>query len=215
MSHFETIKLNYIWNFSQESVVREFLWDPVEQTMNKSLLRIVDPGPLRAPIASFVLRRNKDLELILETTTAREASSSTEEHPPGTLRRNEDKVRWENGFGFGATGTGAQPFSFKTLNDLHRGLHETVETSTLHSVEAEFPEPGTPAYTLDWLEKRGWLVSLAADVQPQRTIAEIRSIGLEPDGITITGVETEEGGSAACVSVASSIWTCISALDGW
>ena len=41
----------------------EFLWDPVERTVNGSLLRIVDPGPLRAPIISFVLRRSKDFDL--------------------------------------------------------------------------------------------------------------------------------------------------------
>jgi len=38
----------------------EFLWDPIERTMNESLLRIVYPGPLRAPIVSFQLRRDKN-----------------------------------------------------------------------------------------------------------------------------------------------------------
>ena len=84
----------------------EFLWDSVERTMNKSMLRIVDPGPLRAPIISFVLRRNKDLDLVIETTTARHAVSSTPTRPPGTLRRNDDHIRFENGFGFNATGKG-------------------------------------------------------------------------------------------------------------
>lgn len=53
----------------------EFLWYPVERTVNGSLLRIVDPGPLRAPIISFVLRRRKDFDLVMETTTAGDAVS--------------------------------------------------------------------------------------------------------------------------------------------
>ena len=127
----------------------EFLWDPVERTMNGSLLRIVDPGPLRAPVISFVLRRNKDFDLVMETTTAGDAVSSGPQHPPGTLRRNDDRVRWENGFRFNATGKGVQPLSFKTTHDHRSGVRETVETSSLHSVEATFPDADAPAYTID------------------------------------------------------------------
>ena len=106
----------------------EFLWDPVERTVNGSLLRIVDPGPLRAPVISFVLRRNKDLDLVMETNTAGDAVSSGPTHPPGTLRRNDDRVRWENGFN--AIGKGVQPLSFKTTHDHRRGARETPTPST-------------------------------------------------------------------------------------
>jgi hypothetical protein len=56
--------------------MREFLWNPVEGTMNDSLLRIVDPGPLRAPINSFVIRRKADLGLAMETQIAQDAVAS-------------------------------------------------------------------------------------------------------------------------------------------
>ena len=179
----------------------KFLWDPVERTMNGSLLRIVDPGPLRAPIISFVLRRNKDFDLVMETTTAGDAVSSAPTHPPGTLRRNDDRVRWENGFGFNAIGKGVQPLSFKTTNDHRRGARETVETSSLHSVEATFPDADTPAYTIDWLENVGGWFHWPQMINRERTVTETRSIGLGPDGVTITDEETEQGGSAACVKI--------------
>jgi hypothetical protein len=38
-------------------------------------------------------------------------------------------------------------------------------------------------------------------VERKRTVSETRSIGLEPDGLTVTDRETEEGGSAACVKI--------------
>jgi hypothetical protein len=176
----------------------DFIWDPVERTMNGSLLRIVDPGPLRAPVLSFVLRRTRDLDLVIETTTARDAVSSARVHPPGTLRRNEDTIRWENGFGFGATGKGVQPRRFRSSSDHHRGVHETVETSSLHSVEADFPDAGAAAYTIDWLDNVSDWFHWPQMINRQRTITEARAIGLGSDGITVTDVETEEGGSAAC-----------------
>lgn len=179
----------------------EFLWDPVERAMNESLLRIVEPGPLRSPIVSFVLRRTKDLDLVLETTTAREAVSSAKVHPPGTLRRNEDTIRWANAFGFGATGAGVQPLSFRSHNDHHRAVHQTVETSSLHSVEADFPDAGAAAYTIDWLENVGGWFHWPQMIDRKRTTTETRSIDLGSDGITVTDVKTEESGSAACVKV--------------
>lgn len=179
----------------------EFLWDPVERTVNGSLLRIVDPGPLRAPIISFVLRRRKDFDLVMETTTAGDAVSSAPTHPPGTLRRNDDRVHWENGFGFNAIGKGVQPLSFETTHDHRRGVSETVETSSLHSVEATFPNADAPAYTIDWLENVGGWFHWPQKVNRERTLTETRSIGLGADGVTITNEETEQGGSAACVKV--------------
>jgi hypothetical protein len=127
--------------------VSKFLWDPAEEMMNGSLLRIVDPGPLRAPINSFTVRRNKDFELTMETVTAHDAVSTARQHPPGTLRINDDTVHWDNGFGFEVTSKGVQPHAFKTTNDRRRGVHETVETSSLYSVEATVPNPDASAYT--------------------------------------------------------------------
>jgi hypothetical protein len=162
----------------------DFLWDPVEGTMNESLLQIVDPGPLRAPISSFVVRRDKDFELIMETITAGDAISSARQRPPGTLRINQDKVSFKNPFGFEAVAHGVQPFGFKTSYDRARGESETVETSSLHSVEATVLYPETPAYTVDWLENvRGFI--WPHTVKRERAITETRTIGPGPIDLTI------------------------------
>jgi hypothetical protein len=179
----------------------DFLWDPVERTMNGALLRIVDPGPLRAPIVSFVLRRTKNLDLVIETTTARDAASAAKVYPPGTLRRNEDTIRWENGFGFFATGRGVQPRRFRSSNDYRRGVHETVETSSLHSIEADVPDAGVAAYTIEWLDNVADWFHWPHMINRRRTVTETRALGFGTDGITITDEATEEGGDAACVRV--------------
>jgi len=178
-----------------------FHWDPVERVMNGSLLRIIDPGPLRAPIVAFALRRTKELDLVLETTTARDAVSAAKVHPPGTLRRNEDTVRWENGFGFGAIGRGVQPHRFRSSSDHSRGVHETIETSSLHSVEADFPDAGAAAYTIDWLDNVSNRFHWPQMINRRRTVTETRAIALGTNGITVTDEETEEGGDAACVQI--------------
>jgi hypothetical protein len=42
--------------------------------INEGHFRVIDPGPLRAPIIDFSLRRDQALDLILETRTASDAS---------------------------------------------------------------------------------------------------------------------------------------------
>ena len=103
--------------------------------MNGSLLRIIDPGPLRAPIVAFALRRTKDLDVVLETTTARDAVSAAKVHPPGTLRRNEDTIRWENGFGFGAIGVTHLPDH--TIEMVLPLLAERIRTNVAHFAAGE------------------------------------------------------------------------------
>jgi hypothetical protein len=54
--------------------------------INEGHFHVTDPGPLRAPIIDFSLRRDEALDLILETKTAPDAKSTAPEYPSGTVR---------------------------------------------------------------------------------------------------------------------------------
>ncbi|MGM4922583.1 hypothetical protein AB8A31_06730 [Tardiphaga sp. 804_B3_N1_9] len=180
----------------------EFLWDPVEGVMNGNLLRIVDAGPLRTPINSFVLRRKADLGLALETQIAQDAVSQVPESPSGTLRMNDAIVRWDNGFGFEVLGKGVVSHAYSTSNDLIRDKHSATETSALHSVEATFPHAEAPVYTIDWLENvdSSWFI-WPHTIKRERTTAETRTIGHGPDEFTVIDQDTRNSMGSHCVKV--------------
>jgi hypothetical protein len=179
----------------------EFLWDPVEGVMNDSLLKIVDPGPLRAPINSFVVRRNADLELTMETQIAVNAVSQDPEHPTGTLRLNEATVRWDNGFGLQVFGKGVLSLGHSTSNDHFRDKHSATETSSLHSVEATFPYAEAAGYTIDWLENVGRWFVWPHTIKSERTIAETRTIGPGPVELIMLDRDTRNSFGSHCVRI--------------
>ncbi len=180
----------------------EFLWDPVEGVLNDSLLRIVDPGPLRVPINSFVVRREADLGLVMETQIAQDAISQVAEYPSGTLRRNNAVVRWDNGFGFRALGKGVLSHGHRSSNNYVRGEHIASENCSLHSVEATFLNSEAPTYTIDWLENvdDGWY-SWPHSVKRKKTVTETRAIGPGPVGLTVTEHDARDSFSSQCVKI--------------
>jgi hypothetical protein len=179
----------------------KFLWDPVEGVMNDSLLRIVDPGPLRTPINSFVVRRKADLELTMETQIAQDAVSQVPEYPSGTLRLNDATVRWDNGFGFQVLGKGVLSHEHSTSNDHFRDKHAASEISSLHSVEATFPYAKAPAYTIFWLENVGGWFIWPHTIKRERTTAERRTIGPGPAELTVVDHDTRDSFGSHCVRI--------------
>jgi hypothetical protein len=77
--------------------------------INEGLFHVTDPGPLRAPILDFSMRRDEKLDLILETRTAPAAKSTAPEHPSGTVRINTDCASLENIGGVKVKLTGVLP----------------------------------------------------------------------------------------------------------
>jgi len=64
--------------------------------INEGHFRVTDPGPLRAPVLDFSLRRDEALDLILETRTAPGAKSTAPEHPSGHVRITTECASLEN-----------------------------------------------------------------------------------------------------------------------
>jgi hypothetical protein len=182
--------------------VSEFHWDPVEHIVNKSHLRIVDPGPLRVPITSFSLRRDETLELILETETASDAKSKVSAPLPGMLRHNTDTIRMANDFGLEVVATGVQPLGFRTSSNHMHGTSSGKERCSLHSVEAILPGSHPTAYTIDWLENvhdRGLVWPHV--IEREKTTVETRLINRGPAALTIRDSETDHGAGADCVKL--------------
>ena len=120
--------------------------------INEGLFRVTDPGPLRAPVLDFSLRRDEALDLILETTIAPDAKSSVSEHPSGTLRIATESATLENPGGVKVRLTGVIPYGVRTETNYRTGQDERVEEASIHAFEADVRSGVDARYTIDWLE---------------------------------------------------------------
>jgi len=78
--------------------------------INDGHFHVAEPGPLHSPILDFSIRRNEELDLILETKAPLEAKSTAPEHPSGTVRINTDCAGLENIGGVKVKLTGVLPY---------------------------------------------------------------------------------------------------------
>ena len=97
---------------------------------------MTDPGPLRAPIIDFSLRRDEALDLILETRTVPDAKCTAPEYPSGTVRITTECASLENFGGVKVRLTGVIPYRVRTSTNYQTGQDEHVEEAKIHALEA-------------------------------------------------------------------------------
>src|ERR1051326_1475665 len=92
--------------------------------INEGHFRVTDPGPLRAPILGFTVRRGNALDLILETRIATGATSTDPERPSGTVRIATESASLENFVGIKVRLMGVMPLAppARPANASHWGV---------------------------------------------------------------------------------------------
>lgn len=126
-------------------------WEYLEKFVNSEHLDVEDAGPLYHPISSVSIVRDEEKQLILTTTSLEDSSSNRNEYPAGTVRMNNDSVVIRGGIlGGSVLAIGVQPFSRDVSRD--RSGRVSVEISTVHSVEVNFPDMDEAATLIEWIE---------------------------------------------------------------
>lgn len=125
-------------------------WEVFEEVMHDSAFQVVDSGPLCGPVTECKLKRNSDLQLVLETTSATNGLGGTPKHVPGTVTRSDDIVQFKSLGGVKAIGRGVTHLGSNT--NYHADSTETIEYSSLHSVEISYPNESDGCYLIEWIE---------------------------------------------------------------
>ena len=81
-------------------------WEFFETGVTSEFYVVTDHGPLFSQITDFKITRNKELNLVLETTSASDSTSSAIERPAGAVVVATAEVKLENRFGSTAVATG-------------------------------------------------------------------------------------------------------------
>ena len=180
--------------------------------INDGLFHVTDPGPLRAPILDFSIRRNEKLDLILETRTVPEAKSTGLERPSGTVRINTECASLENIGGVKVKLTGVLPYRVRTSINHRTGQDEHIEEAKIHALEAVVRSGVEAGYTIDWLENLPISPFVWPDfVETKTETATTRRIGLGDDGITLFSEDSGKSstrGAAKVVVAGMEVYVC-------
>ena len=163
-------------------------WESFEDLLTPEIFTITNAGPLDGPIKSFSIRRDKDLDLVLETTVIGPVTkSSTPERPAGTVWQPDDKVEFASLSGATCIAHGVYAYNSKG-NSRRDGLSDTTQTSNCRSITVDFKNEAVPAYTIEWLEnvRTGSHVWIGTSIRDEKNIVETRVIGSEPDAIKLS-----------------------------
>jgi hypothetical protein len=171
--------------------------------INEGLFHVTDPGPLRAPVLDLSLRRDKALDLILETKTAPDAKSSAREHPSGTVRITTECASLENIGGVKVRLTGVLPYRVRTSTNYRNGQDEHVEEAKIHALEAVVRSGIEARYTIDWLENLPISPFVWPDfVETKVETGTTRKFGLGDDGITLLSTDSGQSSSRTAAKIA-------------
>lgn len=127
-------------------------WECFSSVIQTESYFIEDWGPLHGPIKSFVIKRDADLKLLLETTSDSTSTSTAIPPLPGTVRELTDRVIFKGRHEGKATAIGVLPHN---LNESYKSTDTTgkkVETSSIGTLNWVAEKATEPAYTIDWLE---------------------------------------------------------------
>jgi hypothetical protein len=164
--------------------------------INEGHFSVTDPGPLRAPVLDFSLRRDEALDLILETRTAPDAKSAAPEHSSGTVRITTECASLENIGGVKVRLTGVLPYRVRTSSNYRTGQDEHVEEAKIHALEAAVRRGIDARYTIDWLENLPISPFVWPDfVETKVETATRRKFGLGDDGITLFSTDSGQSSS--------------------
>jgi hypothetical protein len=182
------------------------------QYINDGLFHVTDPGPLRAPVIDFSLRRDEGLELILETRTAPHSKSTAPEHPSGTVRITTESASLENIGGVKVRLTGVIPYRVQTSTNYRTGQDEHVEEAKIHALEATVQSRIEGRYTIDWVENLPTSPFVWPDfAETKIETATKRKFGLGDDGITLFSTDSGQSSSrsaAKIVAAGNEIYVC-------
>jgi hypothetical protein len=170
--------------------------------INEGHFRVTDPGPLRAPIRDFSLRRDESLDLILETKIAPDAKSTAPEFPSGTVRITTECASLENISGVKVKLMGVIPYRVRTSTNHRAGENEHTEEAKIHALDAEVRGNLEAHYTIDWLENFPMSPFVWPDfVKTKIETATTRKFGLGDDGITLFSTDSRESSSRAAAKI--------------
>ena len=187
---------------SNDRELNNWEWECFEKWVIKESFVVTDFGPLAGSVSEFSIRRDENLNIILDTTSIN-APKQTSHIPPGTVWIPSDQVKFENSLlNYSAIAHGViQKSRSDSLMSSESERSVTKETSSLTALEGILVPHSEPHFIIEWFENMGgsfiWPHSLS-----DLTLTEKRRTLQSPKGeivlISKTGFEGLPQRNSSC-----------------
>ncbi|NOR69297.1 MAG: hypothetical protein GQ532_06305 [Methylomarinum sp.] len=176
----------------------------LEEFINDGNFKVDVLGPLHFPIKDLTIKRDEKLNLVLTTTSDVNSESGSIDHPPGTVRINDDAIELTSISESKVKMNGIQPFKY-TISTDNNGNSIRTELSSVSSIEAVIRDAKTGNYLIEWLENVDdghfmWPDSVETNTENHTLV----SIGAEPNKVEMQEKSSSKGfgRSAVYLSIA-------------
>lgn len=175
----------------------------LEEFINEGLFEVETAGPLHHPINELKVERDQKLNIILTTSSAYDAKSVAVDHPPGTVRINEDSIELRNRAGIRVIMEGILPLS-KRETTSRDGETKRTELSSVSSVKAVIQSQYTTPikYLVERLENVDSGYYLWPDsVDTETSTQTLTSIGPKGNTVEIPCGSSTNGSASRCLQL--------------
>ncbi|MEY8689281.1 MAG: hypothetical protein AB9M53_05315 [Leptothrix sp. (in: b-proteobacteria)] len=190
-------------------------WECFDSEINSRTYTIVGHGPLFGPVTSFSIKRDKDLNLLLESTSASNSVLGAPEPAANAVYRPDGNVDFRNISlnGISAVASGIIQREYKinlpTSSTSDSASNTKTQTSIVTSLEWSNAHCNEATYIMDWIENLSndfiWPDSDDVDI----TETKIRTLGSRTNKIEIPFKTTSLRRSNSCVRLSVGGWDVI------
>lgn len=180
-------------------------WEFFETEIDSRVYTVVDQGPLHGPVTSYVVRRNRHLDLVLETTSAADGGDICPESVANRVFTADDEVQWQGLHG-GATVTARGVIPLEYQSTLSAEDHTVVQTSTIQSLHWTNSYSGKAQYVMDWIGNLSGRFMWPDFDDVEETERKSRTLQSARGEIVIPLTSTSEKHSRSCARLSVGGW---------
>lgn len=126
-------------------------WEFFESEISNGHYSVADAGPLYGPISDFTLVRNKDLDLILQTTSDGDSATKFVARRVGEVYTPSDKVELKSILGARATLSGVTPLKRNVKHSRMGERSISVQDALVDSIHWRVVGDSEPFYLIEWV----------------------------------------------------------------
>ena len=130
--------------------MKEFLSDNIADMFAAGPVVVAKSAFATAPVIGVTLRRNDELDIILELTSHERRNDNPQRYSAGTVRRADEEVEFAHAAGWKSIARGVVEGGWRSGSNA-AGEYETVETYSAQSVELDFQRQVRSSYVIEWI----------------------------------------------------------------
>ncbi|TPQ31368.1 hypothetical protein [Cupriavidus pinatubonensis] len=187
-------------------------WEFFEAEIRSDVYTVVDQGPLHGPVASFVIKRDNRLNLVLESTSTVNSLPSEREPVANAVYRPDGQVHCQSRYtGTTVTARGVSPrgysVSLPMVATADAAAATMVQTSMIESLHWANSHSGEALYVMDWIENlSGSFIWPDSDNVDELDVKSRTLRSLSGEDIVIPSTTTSSKHSRSCARLSIGGW---------